>query len=111
MRNIMRGLLIAAILSIASPCFAADALSLVNPGFEEGLKGWTLKRGDQSALAVTPEAASLGAKGLRVGTGHDISIALSSAPFAAAEGHLYRAECWAKKLGADDAGVSVKLEF
>ncbi len=44
---------------------AAEQISIKNPGFEQGLDGWTLDKGTESEATVIKEAAHTGEAGFR----------------------------------------------
>ncbi|MFH1498741.1 MAG: hypothetical protein ABII82_13050 [Verrucomicrobiota bacterium] len=89
---------------------SAGALPLANGGFEDGLAGWTLEGEGAGVLQVVPDAASIGAKGLRI---HDESTGkwqLLSAPLPARAGAVYAMSYWARGRGEPGA-INVSIFF
>jgi hypothetical protein len=104
----MKSLLFVSFLS----CLTASAgvLPLANGGFEDGLAGWTLEGGSAEVAIVGPEAASIGAKGLRI---HDDSTGrwrLLGDPLPAKAGAVYALSYWARGRGEPGA-INVSILF
>jgi len=75
---------------------AAATLPLPNPGFENGLEGWTLSADAGEAVRVLPEAASLGKKGLRVQMAATLArFTVTSGKLAVTPGRSYQVDFWA----------------
>ncbi len=100
---------------------SAGALPLANGGFEDGLAGWRFEGDDAGVLHVAAEAASIGAKGLRVHDESNGKWQLLSAPLPARPGTVYAMSYWARGRGEpgainvsifflDDAGGRLKSE-
>jgi hypothetical protein len=87
-------------------------LPLSNPGFEEGLAGWTIG-GDDPGLAVAAEsAASLGRRGLRVTVPPGaVGFTVDSAPLPVTPGKTYRVEFWQGGGRPGAKGVQVEMVF
>ncbi|GAT33029.1 peptidoglycan/xylan/chitin deacetylase, PgdA/CDA1 family [Terrimicrobium sacchariphilum] len=99
---------IAAFLLATPLAIATDTLlPLANAGFEDGLSGWTLSPG--APAEAVPEAASLGALGLRVKTGSDFQI--SSTPLPVQPGETYAVEFWSTGSKEESGRVAVKMIF
>jgi hypothetical protein len=101
-------------LSFSSPLAvrAADGLALVNPGFEEGMEGWTLSKEDSGAglSQVSGEAAHTGANGLRV-TQDDQGPGswAQSTRVAVTGGKSYRLGFWARCV--EESGIGVWVQY
>ncbi|MEZ0296385.1 MAG: carbohydrate binding domain-containing protein [Candidatus Methylacidiphilales bacterium] len=92
---------------------ANSQLPLINGNFEEGLKGWTLKAPDGTEPAtVSPEAASLGQKGLRVtNLAEGQKFELVSDPLPVTAGKTYTVSFWSGGGGEKPGSVSIKMVF
>lgn len=87
----------------------AGAISIQNPGFEQGLDEWRLKAGTPYCV-VSPEAARSGNSGLRVIDDSEVTGAdLQSDRFPAEPGKEYSVRFWARCLSGN--GVGVYLRF
>jgi len=89
---------------------ADTAVPLSNGNFEEGLAGWNADPAATEWLAVAPEAALLGEKGLRVQAPAGVRFALTSEPVPVTPGKTYTVNFWS---GGPNAGgaVDVKMVF
>jgi peptidoglycan/xylan/chitin deacetylase (PgdA/CDA1 family) len=113
------GLLLAApVLTRADNMPASDApppnlLEANNPGFENGLDGWTMNPPNSTMFVVNEQAASLGQKGLQAGTPGDTpndKADLFSAHVPVQAGQLCRLNFWASFDGRS-LMCDAKLEF
>ena len=97
----------------ASTALGADTiLPLKNANFEEGLDGWTPSEAVETIFQVLPEAASLGAKGLRVESKEATRFALLSAPLSVTAGKTYTVTFWNGGNAEKSQGaVDVKMVF
>jgi peptidoglycan/xylan/chitin deacetylase (PgdA/CDA1 family) len=80
----------------------ANLLEKSNPGFEDGLAGWTPDPLVDAMFQVSSEAASMGAKGLRAGSageGDNTKAALAGPRVPVTAGHTYRLTFWAGTYG------------
>lgn len=90
--------------------FAADSLTLDNPGFESDLTGWSVAKSDAGMSKVAAEAAHSGDKGLRVTDDSDTSGSeMQSAKVPAVAGKNYQTRFWGKSITGE--GVAVYLVF
>ena len=108
----MRRTLLAGLSLCAAPLWAAPALPLSNPGFEEGVQGWVSSAEDKAASlsTVTAEAARSGKSGLRVnqpegGPGSWFQSTRTSVD----AGGNYRVSFWARTLKTSGIGVWVQF--
>jgi hypothetical protein len=93
---------------LASSLFAAD-LPLSNPGFEDGLKGWIVAKGDDIS-AVVPEAAHSGSMGLQINDQDAVAgSGVASIWFPAKAGKTYTIDFWSRIKSGE--GVAVYLRF
>ena len=93
---------------------SAATLPLQNPGFENGLEGWTLSADAGDAVRVLPEAASLGKKGLRVQVlASAPRFTVTSGKLAVTPGRSYTVDFWGGGGGAaaGQGRVLVELVF
>jgi hypothetical protein len=92
---------------LASGVFAAE-LPLVNPGFEDGARGWTFSDGGMSSLS--PDAARSGRAGLLVvDTDTTAGSSARSAALPAVAGQSYQLDFHAKVI--EGSGIAVYLQF
>lgn len=97
---------LAAIPLLAASAFA-NSLTIVNPGFEDGKKGWT---DDKGASTVTKEAAQKGEGGLRVvDTNETDYVRVISDPIPVTPGKTYELECLFNQVSGH--GVNAILWF
>jgi peptidoglycan/xylan/chitin deacetylase (PgdA/CDA1 family) len=90
---------------------SAETLPLQNPGFEDGIAGWTLTPGAADAVNALPEAASLGKRGLRVRVVAGAPrFALTSGALAVTPGRTYTAEFWGGGGGAGSNNGKILVE-
>lgn len=83
------------LLAAAGLAGAADtSLSLTNANFEQDLEGWTAEPPD-APVEVRPDAALLGAKGLRVQATEPVRFNLVSEPIPVTPGRTYTVSFWA----------------
>lgn len=96
--------------ALASDAPTATTLPLQNPGFEDGLVGWTAPRVDGGKSRVIAEAARTGKLGLAVIDDDDQGGSeLLSSPLPAIEGRRYRAHFWGKITSG--RGMAVCMVF
>ncbi len=92
------------------PAWAAESLPLENPGFENGLTGWSLWQDHGMSQAVS-EAAHTGQRGLRV---TDTSTTadgcnISSPRFPALAGKIYDLKGWVRTISGPGGGIFLKF--
>ncbi|HCE43029.1 MAG TPA: hypothetical protein DET40_05740 [Lentisphaeria bacterium] len=84
---------------------------LQNPGFEDGLEGWTLGREDAGISVANPEAARTGKVGLRItDKSSKEGSSLYSKAFPAVPDKEYRAQCYARCVKGT-GGSGMYLQF
>lgn len=110
----LRGSLRAAIfvLVASSSLRAAEtAVTLENPGFEQGLAGWRLQGDqDQGMTSVVAEAARTGSGGARIDDqSADGGSSLFSETLPAAPGKTYTVRFWGRTINGN--GLGVYLQF
>lgn len=84
-----------------------------NGSFENDLAGWTVVAGEEGAK-ITPEAALLGARGLRVEVPAGTKFTLESAPFPVEPGKTYTVSLWTAAqdgMPAGPAPVNAQMIF
>lgn len=92
----------------------AATLPLENPGFENGLEHWSVAGDTGGAVRALPEAASIGAKGLRVQTGSAAArFVMRSDKIPVVPGRSYTVDFWAGGGGvaAERGRVLVEVVF
>lgn len=105
----MRLALSAAFLIVYSSVFAADTiLPLSNPDFEEGLTGWNVQTKEPANVQATPDAASIGEKGLLV---QATDPQISSAPLPVKPGESYTVSFWAAGSTTPPGKILVEIVF
>jgi hypothetical protein len=92
---------------------ADTELPLQNPGFEDGLTGWTVEASNPAVAQVTADAASMGAKGLQVQSTPDcMTYSITSTPVPVTVGKSYQVSYWFGGGGAKaGGGVNVEMVF
>lgn len=115
----IRSTLLAATVACSSAWAASIPVPLLNPGFEEGLTGWSVTSKDPALAESGAGAASIGSKGLIVRSG---DLQVFSSPVAVTPGESYAVEFWAggpeaasckiqaEMIFKDAAGVALKPE-
>jgi peptidoglycan/xylan/chitin deacetylase (PgdA/CDA1 family) len=85
---------------------AQTPMPIANPGFEEGVSGWTILEENESMSTASPDAAYAGKLGLRVEDNSDTlsSKALSSS-IDVIPGKTYRLTFWARTFTPGRMGV------
>lgn len=94
-------------------CAGEIPLPLPNGGFENGLDFWKLEGASESTATVAPEAAMLGAKGLRL-QGEPARFSLTSAAVPVTPGKTYKLNFWSsspKAMEQPQSNVDAKLVF
>ncbi len=105
---ILTGLLFQSI----GPAEETTVLPLVNPGFEEGLKGWRVNELMEKMTKLLPEAAREGSFGLRVDDASPIyGSSTANIPLPVKPGKKYRISFWAKNQSTAKGKVNLTFRF
>ena len=92
--------LLLALGTLIRPLHAQTVMPLVNPGFEEDLKGWTVAASTPVVASILPEAASLGSKGLRLQTTKECpAFKIQSSAMPVTAGRNYGVAFWSAGAG------------
>ncbi len=103
--------LVLAAITHAVPPAAIESQLLTNPGFEQGLVGWTVAENDVLMSTVTASAARQGGFGLHIDDADGkLGSSVESTPLPVVPGRSYRLSFYARSPGQSD-GCGVYLRF
>lgn len=91
---------------------SAAPLSLTNPGFEDGMEGWTLVVGSQDQVTIDSTIVSEGLKSLKIAdTSKSASYMVESNKIAVNEGYKYTAAAKLYQKGRTAGYANISLVF